>query len=173
MSDLSQFGAINKQTGEYVLSSKAIRSKKYKCQDCEQDVFVKQGDIKIHHFAHCIEINDISKTKCQFYNHPKESESHLNAKNQLKALIYKKVLLKIYFKCVDCEKKKYVIFNFNNYLNPCVELEYNFDQDYKADVAVLDDYGLQIIFEIYHTSYTNQETRPEPWYEIKASEICD
>lgn len=152
MSDLSQYGAIDKFSGEYILPSNAIRSKKYKCPDCEQNVFVKQGDIKAHHFAHCVEINDISKTKCQFYNYPKESDSHLNAKNLLKTLIDKKIPLKINFKCVDCEKKKYVNFNFNNYSNPWVELEYNFDQDYKADLALLDDYGLQIIFEIYHTS---------------------
>ncbi len=173
MSNLSQYGAINKFSGEYVLPKDAIRSKKYKCPDCEQDVFVKQGDIKIHHFAHCVEINDKSKTKCKFYSHPRESESHLNAKVQLQAIINKKVPLKIYFKCVECEKKKYVNFNLNNFSNPWVELEYNFGQDYKADVALLDDYGLQIIFEIYHTSYTKQETRPEPWYEIKASELSD
>jgi len=46
-----------------------------------------------------------------------------------------------------------------NYKIDKIEIEYNFKQDYKTDVALLDNYGLQIIFEIYNTIPI-----PEPWY---------
>lgn len=86
MSYLYQFGAIGKNTNEYCLVSIALRSKKYKSPNCDKDVYVKQGDIKIHHFAHYAD-----NSRCKYYNSAKESQIHLDAKCELKDLIDKKI----------------------------------------------------------------------------------
>ena len=63
MSELIRLGAINKKTNQYTKPSHANKQDEFICIDCGNDVIIRQGKIRIHHFAHCKE--DI---KCNFYN---------------------------------------------------------------------------------------------------------
>jgi competence CoiA-like predicted nuclease len=43
-------GAINKETNKYTHPSKANKQDKFICIDCGEDLYIRQGDIRIHHF---------------------------------------------------------------------------------------------------------------------------
>jgi uncharacterized protein YkuJ len=156
-------GAINKNTGEYVYPKIANKLDKYICPECSKDLTIKKGPIRVHHFAHRKDDN------CSHYNNPGESQIHKDAKMLMKTLLEKKVPITFIRNCNSCKKeKKFKISEMNE--TSSIELEYRFeDNGLKiADVAYLDNKELQCIFEICHTHATNNENRPEPWFEINA-----
>ena len=53
MSELIRLGAINKKTNQYTNPSHANKQDEFICIDCGNDVIIRQGKIRIHHFAHC------------------------------------------------------------------------------------------------------------------------
>ena len=55
MTDLIKLGAINKKTNKYTDPLQANKNDEFICIDCGNDVIIRQGKIRVHHFAHCKE----------------------------------------------------------------------------------------------------------------------
>lgn len=165
MNNLINLGAINIKTKEYESPIFASKSNEYKCPDCDKKVMLKKGKIKRPHFAHFK-----SQNTCNYYNHPGESQIHFYAKELLKYVLQNK-------KCMICRKcdlcrgniEQSIVVNATN----IVKKEYIFEYNGKkiADVAVIDNNNIKYIFEIYHKHATLEVNRPEPWFEIEATNL--
>lgn len=166
------FGALVKGSNDYIYPAKAEKKIKYICPHCEKDVLVRKGNIRIHHFAHCK-----SDSPCEYYNNPGESEIHKEAKLLLKTILNEKRKLNIQRKCVKCDDLKEVLTDFNLYTttsNVILEFPFIFNNSQKkADVALLNDERINVIFEICYKNKTCEENRPEPWIEFKAAEFIN
>jgi DNA-directed RNA polymerase subunit RPC12/RpoP len=55
MSQLLSLGAINKLTGEYVYPKIANKKDEYICPECNKDLILVQGDIRVHHCRHKVD----------------------------------------------------------------------------------------------------------------------
>lgn len=168
MTSLISLGAINKITREYVYPKIANKKDEYVCPDCNRDLILCQGDIRVHHFRHKVD----TVTHCQHYNSPTESQIHKDAKMLLKTLLEKKIPLSFIRNCSCCKKnEEYVIPEVTE--TTTIELEHRFEYNGLkiADVAYINNNKLLYIFEIYNTHKTNSENRPEPWFEINALEL--
>jgi hypothetical protein len=169
MSDILRLGAINKNNNLFVTPSNAYKTDKYMCIDCKKDVKFCKGMIRKPYFAHKKE-ND----NCCFYNNPTESQLHENAKLVLKYILENKIPLVIDTTCVQCKQ---------NYQTPIPEietastilLEYRFEYNGLkiADVAYVENNEISCIFEVYNTHATQEENRPEPWFELDAKQIIE
>ena len=155
-------GAID-ENGEYSSPTLASKKHKYKCPDCKAPVCVKQGQIKIHHFAH------ISTDKCSYFDKPSESQIHKDSKLLIKQLL-QTVELQIERECFMCNAS---LMNCTIPIQTNVQIEYRFEYNGLkiADVASLDN-GLTI-FEIYHSHRTSEENRPETWFEINVQDLIE
>lgn len=157
--------ALNKKTREYVYPKNANKKDEYLCPECDRDVILHQGIIRVHHFVH-----KPSKTdSCNYFNHPTESQIHKNAKILLKILLDKKEKISFIRKCCCCKKDdEFEIPEISETSN--IQLEYRFEYDGLkiADVAYIDNNEIICIFEICYTHKTQSEKRPEPWFEIDA-----
>ena len=166
MSELIRLGAINKITGQYTTPSHANKQDEFICIDCGNDVIIRQGKIRIHHFAHCKK--DI---KCNFYSSPNESQIHKNAKILLKYILEKKQLT-IKSKCNKCNKiDECDIPEISESSSIIVEYRFDYNGVKIADIAYIEDNEISYIFEIYNTHKTKKENRPEPWFELDAKNI--
>lgn len=155
--------AINKDTGNPTHPRDASNSDTYLCPICQHEVFPKKGHIKIHHFAHK------SDSNCNFYNNPSESEIHKYAKILLSICLRNKIPLHIIKNCNKCTENIIYVTDFK------IETEWAFQyngQKY-ADIAYISENNIKYIFEICHTNKTNEENRPEPWFEFKAVDVID
>ena len=63
-------GAINKDTTEFVFPSIASKENKYACPHCNNDVILRKGKVRVHHFAHKKE-----NSSCSYYIKP--TRNHL------------------------------------------------------------------------------------------------
>ena len=102
MSDVLSLGAINKLTGEYVNPKLANKKDEYICPECNKNLILCQGEIRVHHFRH--KIDNINP--CCYYNHPSESQIHKDAKMLLKNLLEKKIPISFIRNCVCCKKNE-------------------------------------------------------------------
>ena len=167
MSELIRLGAINKKTNQYTNPSHANKQDEFICIDCGNDVIIRQGKIRIHHFAHCKE--DI---KCNFYSSPNESQIHKNAKILLKYILENKIQLTIKSKCNKCNNiDDYDIPEISESSSIIVEYRFDYNGVKIADIAYIEDNEILCIFEIYNTHKTQTENRPEPWFELDAKNI--
>ena len=161
-------GAINKLTGEYVYPKIANKKDEYICCECNNDLILCQGKIKIHHFRHKVDhINP-----CNHYSNPTETQIHKDAKILLKTLLDKKISIEFIRNCVCCKKNEIFeipIIDESSSIN----LEYRFEYNGLkiADVAYIDNNDIVCIFEICNTYKTLNENRPEPWFEIDAKTL--
>jgi uncharacterized protein YkuJ len=169
MSELIRLGAINKITSQYTTPSHANKQDEFICIDCGNDVIIRQGKIRIHHFAHCKE--DI---KCNFYSSPNESQIHKNAKILLKYILENKIQLTIKSKCSKCNNiDEYDIPEISESSSIIVEYRFDYNGVKIADIAYIEDNEILCIFEIYNTHKTQTENRPEPWFELDAKNIIE
>ncbi len=168
MTYVLSLGAINKLTGEYVYPKIANKKDEYICPECNKDLILCQGKIRVHHFKH--KVDNINP--CHHYSNPTESQIHKDAKILLKNLLERKIQLSFIRNCCCCKKnEEYEIPEISETSN--IQLEYRFDYNgvKTADVAYLDDGEILCIFEICNTHKTCSENRPEPWFEIKAETL--
>ena len=159
-------GAIDDETGIHTIPSLASKSKKYKCIDCDEFVFLKQGKIRKPHFSH------YAKSDCTYYDHPNESQIHKDCKHRLKSWLEQKIQIEIYNRCFipDCQKT-YHIKNISLEEEDEVVLEYRDPKGkYVADVAIVNKGNVKYIFEVLHT-HTTKTDRPEPWYEFRTCDL--
>ena len=82
MSQLLSLGAINKLSGEYVYPKIANKKDEYICPECNKDLILCQGEIRVHHFRHKVD----SVNPCNHYSNPTETQIHKDAKILLKNL---------------------------------------------------------------------------------------
>ena len=165
MSQLLNLGAINKFTGEYVYPKIANKKDEYICPECNKDLILCQGEIRVHHFRH--KVDNINP--CHYYSNPTETQIHKDAKFLLKNLLERKNPISFIRNCCCCKKnEEFEIPEISE--TSAIELEYRFEYNGAkiADVAYIDNSVLLCIFEICNTHKTCSENRPEPWFEIDA-----
>lgn len=170
MSTLVSLGAFKKNTGEYVCPKMANKNDEYVCPDCGKDVFPRQGQILRHHFAH-----KRSDNPCNYYNHPGESDVHKEGKMVMKMSMEQKKTITIFRPCTICKKEdEFEIPEVDE--NSEIVLEYRFDHNgstKSADVAYIDNKNVVCMIEVCHTHKTCSENRPEPWFEVDATNLIN
>ena len=165
MSQLLSLGAINKQTGEYVYPKIANKKDEYICPECNKDLILCQGEIRVHHFRHKVD----NVNPCHHYSNPTESQIHKEAQILLKNVLERKIPLELSRSCVSCRKNdEWEIPEMTE--GSVIELEHRFEFNGLkiADVAYIDNNEIFCVFEIYNTHKTSSEKRKEPWFEIDA-----
>jgi hypothetical protein len=173
MTDKLQLGAIEIETNKYVSPTEALKGKNYKCIECDKKVIIRKGTIRKAHFAHYVQTNI-----CTYYDHPNESQIHKDAKMLMAKLLTDKKSIQFIWRCdyKQCNTESYsyefqempsIIYKEDDE----VKMEYR-DKDGKwvADVAIVNKGEVRYIIEIKNTHATTT-VRPEPWYEIDASEL--
>jgi DNA polymerase delta subunit 4 len=163
-------GAIKKSTGEYVYPRIANKLDAYLCPDCNKDLIICQGNIRIHYFRHKMD----KFSACHRYNYPTDTQIHTDAKSLLKLLFDQDVRISFLRTCHSCSHVEEFCMPYLTD-SSTVELEYRFCHNGLkiADVAILDGGKLLYIFEICHKHKTKREDRPEPWFEIDASSLIE
>jgi len=164
-------GTINIVTNLYEYPIIANKKNKYKCPGCEKNVIFRNGKIKKPHFAH-----NKSNTPCCYYDKPSESQIHKDAKLLMKTLLNNKNIINFYKTCITCNKRDYHLhITLDKYTNAYAIEEYRFhynNSNRSADVALVENNNnIKIIFEIFNSSKTKDENRPEPWVEINAGNL--
>jgi hypothetical protein len=168
MTHALSLGSINKLTGEYVYPKIANKKDEYICPECNKDLILCQGKIKVHHFRHKID----SVNPCCHYSNPTETQIHKDAKLLLKKLLERKISISFSRNCCCCKKnEEFEIPEITE--TSVIQLEYRFEYNGVkiADVAYIDDNEIIYIFEICNTHKTCSENRPEPWFEIHAETL--
>jgi hypothetical protein len=158
-------GAIDKLTDSYCYPGIAEKTHKYICPECKKDVILRKGNIRIHHFAHYK-----SDNPCVYYEHPTESQIHKDAKMAFKNILDQGKNISFLRECNCCmNKHRFTIPKTNE--NTIIQIEHAFilnDSHKKADIAYLEGGAMKYIFEICYKHKTNEDNRPEPWFEINA-----
>ena len=170
-------GAINKITNKYEYPKIANKINKYKCPSCDKNVIFRKGLIKQPHFAHYK-----SDNSCSYYDKPNETQIHKDAKLLMKTLLDNKRSIHIVRNCNYCEQRNcYYIesidcgnIDYNENTKAVVEHKFYYnDSRRSADVALLENDEIKYIFEICHKNKTDEENRPEPWFDIKAETLIN
>lgn len=163
-------GALNKLTREYVYPKIANKKDNYVCIDCNKDLILCQGGIRVHHFRHHIDTTD----PCNYYSSPSESQIHKDAKMLIKSLLERKIPLSFLRSCASCKTvEEFEIPEITDTSSIILEYRFQYDGLKIADVAYLDNNELLCIFEICNTHKTCSENRPEPWFEIDATQMIN
>jgi hypothetical protein len=172
MCSIPPLGALNKITREYIYPGIATKADKYVCPDCDKDLVLKKGTIRVHHFAHAK-----SDNPCSYYDKPSEAQIHKDAKMLLKKVLDSKRQLVIYWHCTsgDCQEDsdEYEIPIISDTSVIKIEHRFNHNGLKIADVAYLDNNEIVCLFEILNTHKTASDARPEPWFEIDAHEFIN
>jgi len=162
------YGAINIETNLYETPTDASKLNSYVCPCCNLPVILRKGLIRRHHFAHR------SDSKCELYSGG-ESDVHKAAKSILAYQLRKLDDFNIDTRCTNCNK--YVKYNIKLPSRYDVINEYIFTYHERtriADVAIVGPSGdIHSIYEVYHTHCTDESARPEPWFELNASDILE
>lgn len=160
-------GAINKNTTKYEYPKIASKNNNYICPECNKDVILKKGNIRIHHFAH-----KKSENPCTYYNNPGESQIHKDAKMAMKLLLESNTILYFYRNCPRCQKYEKINIEKGGFSE--IEYKFIYNNNIKiADVAYLKDDNIKYIFEICYKHITDPSNRPEPWFEVDAIKLLD
>ncbi len=157
-------GALIKDTNKYVYPSIANKNDDFECPDCHRDLILRQGNKRAHHFAHYKTDNP-----CSYYTKPTETQIHKDAKMLMKTLLHNNTHITMSRVCRCCKENEYYeIPNRDDISN--IEIEYRFEYNGTkiADVAFIENNEIIAIFEICNTHKTDNENRPEPWFEIDA-----
>jgi hypothetical protein len=181
-SPLIILGAIN-QNEEYILPTFANKKQTYCCPECKTSVIFKHGDKNIPHFAHK------NKNNCTHYDSPNETQIHKGAKEFLAQLIRTKHTININRHCKNKKCKQNILDSQFEYLDdalPIIECPIDYcsicnthdcnhkNKRKKCDIAYVDsEQNVHSIIEIIHSHSTDENTRPEPWFEFKAQDIAN
>lgn len=166
MAHLLYLGAINKNTRKYVYPKIANKKDEYICPECNKDLILVQGEIRVHHFRHKVD----SINHCYHYSKPTESQIHKDAKMLMKTLLENKTLIKFTRECTSCKEVNEINLPELEDLS-FIEIEHRFkwnDETKIADVAHILNGEIKGIYEIFNTHKTCSKNRPEPWVEIDA-----
>ena len=168
MTHVLSLGAINKHTREYVYPKIANKKDEYICPECNKDLILVKGEVRVHHFRHKVD----TKTPCNHYNKPTETQIHKDAKILLKTLLERKIPISFIRNCCECTGRSiWKLPEMNDTSIIKLEHRFEFNGTKIADVAWINDDKLYCIFEICNTHKTRNENRPEPWFEIDAETL--
>lgn len=168
MTHVLSLGAINKHTREYVYPKIADKKDEYICPECNKDLILAKGEVRVHHFRHKVD----TKTPCNHYNKPTETQIHKDAKILLKTLLERKIPIQFIRNCCECAGRSiWKLPEINDTSIIKLEHRFEFNGTKIADVAWINDDKLYCIFEICNTHKTRNENRPEPWFEIDAETL--
>lgn len=169
MSQLLSLGAINKLTGEYVYPKIANKKDEYICPECNKDLILVRGEIRVHHFRHKVD----SINPCHHYSKPTESQIHKDAKMLMKTLLENKTHIQFIRECLSCKISCEInLPEITEGSTIILEHRFNYDDELRiADVAHTLNGEIKGIYEICHTHKTCSENRPEPWVEIDANSL--
>jgi len=168
MTHVLSLGAINKHTREYVYPKIADKKDEYICPECNKDLILVKGEVRVHHFRHKVD----TKTPCNHYNKPTETQIHKDAKILLKTLLERKIPISFIRNCCECTGPSiWKLPEMNDTSIIKLEHRFEFNGTKIADVAWINDDKLYCIFEICNTHKTRNENRPEPWFEIDAETL--
>jgi len=169
MTQLLSLGAINKLTGEYIYSKIANKKDEYTCPECNKDLILVQGEIRVHHFRHKVD----SINPCHYYSKPTESQIHKDAKMLLKTLLENKTHIQFVRQCVSCKiGVEITLPEITEDSIITLEHRFNYEDELRiADVAHTLNGEIKGIYEICNTHKTCSEDRPEPWVEIDANSL--
>jgi hypothetical protein len=171
MSQLLSLGAINKLTCEYVYPKIANKKDEYICPECNKDLILVQGEIRVHHFRHKVD----SINPCHHYSKPTESQIHKDAKMLMKTVLENGIPIQFIRECVSCKKINEI--NLPEITEGSVvslEYRFNYNDELKiADVAHTINGEIKGIYEICNTHKTCSENRPEPWVEVDAISLLN
>ena len=164
-------GAIDTDTGKYVLPPEASKDTGYVCPDCHGKVILRKGTVRVAHFAH-----HVSSNPCTYYTHPSESQIHKDAKLLMVKLLTDKRKIQFWWACSNV-----IRYPCSNEYFFCEEPSFDYkdgdeivteyrspDGKWIADVAIVNSGAVRLIVEIRHT-HTTTTPRPEPWYELDAT----
>jgi hypothetical protein len=121
-------------------------------------------------------INDDPNTK------DRDTTTHRHAEELLKSILEKKISLTIERKCNRCNAivlygPDTLTFDDSLPKEPIVKIEYEFEYNNsrkKADIAQFDkNEAIHVIYEIYNTHKTDENSRPETWFEIDAKVLIE
>lgn len=160
-------GAINKATGIHTIPELAVKSDSYVCPECNKEVIIRKGKIRVAHFSH-----KASTNPCNYYDRPNESQIHKEAKYRLKTFLENNCRIIFTFKC---PKHNYASREtFNLFEKEVVITEFRDPKgSYVADLAIIkEDSSPKVIFEILYTHKTTR-SRPEPWFEVNALDVLN
>jgi len=169
MCSVPPLGALNRQTRTYVYPAIASKQDKYVCPECDKDLILRKGTVRVPHFAHCKDDNP-----CHYYSKPTEAQIHKDAKLLLKRLLESGQPLVFRRKCPDrcCpnwdKPEEFEIPAYSDSSQIVLEHRFDYNGPKIADVAYLDNKELVAIFEICNTHRTAEAARPEPWFEVDA-----
>jgi hypothetical protein len=140
----------------------------YICPECNKDLILVKGEVRVHHFRHKVD----TKTPCNHYNKPTETQIHKDAKILLKTLLERKIPISFIRNCCECASRSiWKLPEINDTSIIKLEHRVEFNGTKIADVAWINDDKLYCIFEICNTHKTRNENRPEPWFEIDAETL--
>ena len=167
MTSLISLGAINKLTGEYVYPKIANKKDEYSCPECNKDLILCQGDVRVHHFRHKVATNP-----CHHYSSPTETQIHKDAKLLMKTILDKKIPVSFVRNCCCCKNnEEFEIPETSETSDVRMEHRFEYHGPKVADVAYIENGEILCIFEICNTHKTSSENRPEPWFEIDAETL--
>lgn len=161
--------AINIETTHLEHPFEANKKNKYSCPDCDRKIKFCRGDVNIPYFSHYA-----SENPCTTYNKKiPDTVKHSNAVGLLYDRLLKKDNLLFYSECKRCDNRIDHKIEYTENCNPVKEYQFLFNEKKRiGDVVLLSNTSeIEIVFEIYNTHKTNPESRPEPWYEIKADNM--
>jgi hypothetical protein len=174
-------GAFNTKK-EYTIPQNAIKGQRYECPECNEELILKKGNKRVHHFSHK------KNSSCTYLDKPSESYQHLGAKHLIRDKL-QNTPIQINRDCSVCKHK--IVFNIPQCDNTVysVELEHRFrlvgngghckriakNDDGGdlciADIAILNKEGISHIIEILYTHKTDKNNRIDPWFEIDARKV--
>lgn len=165
MCSIPRLGAFKAGTRDYVYPAVANRTDRYVCPECCKDLILRQGAVRVHHFAHAG-----ADVPCTYYSRPSESQIHKDAKMLMKTLLEKKTPMTLIRTCSGlCRKREaYEIPQMTESSRIVIEYRFNYNGLKVADVAFIDDGNVVCLFEIYHTHRTAEVDRTGDWFEIDA-----
>jgi len=164
-------GAIQNDTQCYIYPAIATKDYEYSCPDCKGDLILKKGNINAHHFAH-----RASDSPCNYYDKPSEAQIHKDAKMLLKMLLERKQSLTITTTHeMSCPNNNipFEISEIDETSQIIMEYRFNYNGLKIADVAYIDDGDIVCIFEICNKHKTKEGGRPEPWFELDATDFIN
>jgi hypothetical protein len=167
-------GAINKSTYNYEYPKIANKINKYMCPCCEKDVIFRNGKIKQPHFAHYK-----SDNPCYYYDKPSETQVHKDAKLLMKSLLDNKKNIVIDKTCnistqVCLPDNIYCDDYYDENTKAVIEHKFYYNNaNRSADVALIENDKIKIIFEICYKNKTKEENRPEPGFEINSEKLIN
>lgn len=177
INQMASSGALESITRLFVLPELASKTNTYVCPDpgCGKELTLCKGPVRIPYFRHK------HVEKCAYYEHPSESQIHLQAKLLVKHRLEHTTTIEWNRTCLECSCV--VPFTLDKGVSDSVLLEWGFKHKLEqriADVAVVKPHTTDdvtsdhvCIIEICHTHKTSETNRPEPWFEINAKQLLE